>query len=120
MTSTNFNPREQVIGNMDAFGADVAITDLNTSAHRVRFRAHASTNALVVVAQTFHRNWKATVDGTETRIFRANHAFQAISVPPGESQVELVYRDRSYYVGCAFSVLGLIACVVGLFRRQIV
>jgi len=122
MASTNFKPREQVLGNFGeaAQKADVAIADLKTSAHHIAFTAHASTNALVVVAQTFHKHWRATVNGTETRILRANEAFQAIAVPPGESQVELRYPDNSFYVGCVLSLLALAGCIAGLCRRQIV
>ena len=124
LSSDAFDPRGQVMlgsrQETQARRADVLIEDLRTSAHRIQFTARASTNAWVVIAQTDHDNWHAKVNGTETKILRANHAFQSITIPPGESRVELYYYDRSFVVGCVFSLLALAGCVAGLCGRQIV
>jgi len=39
--------------------------------------------------------WRATVDGNPVKIYYANHAYQAILVPPGEHDIEFSYRGGS-------------------------
>lgn len=42
-------------------------------------------------ADTYHPYWRALVDGRQTPIIQANHAFKAIIVPSGTSRVSFVY-----------------------------
>jgi uncharacterized membrane protein YfhO len=53
------------------------------------------------------------VDGKEVRLWRANHAFQALEVPVGSHRVELIYKDKSFMAGCTISLLTLLGCVAG-------
>jgi uncharacterized membrane protein YfhO len=69
-----------------------------------------------VVTNTWHPQWKASVDGKPQRVLRANHCFQAVSVPdPGEHEVVLEFVDP--LIGpLHFSVLlGLV--VLGILVR---
>jgi hypothetical protein len=45
---------------------------------------------------------------------RANHAFQAVVVPAGKSQVKLKYESRAFRAGGVISLAGglAIACLV--------
>ena len=74
----------------------------------------AAETSLVVVAQTYYHNWHADVDGRPTTIFRANHAFQAVLVPPGKHQIHFFYQDRAFQIGAAISVAMWLNCLVGL------
>jgi hypothetical protein len=72
----------------------------------------ADAPSLVVVAQTWYHDWRASVDGEPTRLWRANHAFQAIEVPAGRHRVRLFYRDRAFEIGAVISLLALLICLV--------
>ena len=89
---------------------------------RVEFEVEASEPSLVVVAQTWYHDWRAYVDGQPAPLLRANHAFQAVQVPAGRHQVRLVYEDRAFEFGAAFSICMLancLICLVLLGKRQL-
>lgn len=98
---------------------DVLIVD--DSPQHVTIQVRAEGNALLVVADAWHPAWQATIDGTSTPVIRANHAFRAIAIPPGDHVVEMSYRPRSLYAGAivsAATALSLIAALVALGRRH--
>jgi hypothetical protein len=121
--ASDFDPRQEVYLPTEAAG-QIQVT--NRTAARVlssRFRAHLLTievsapeTSLVVLAQCFYPAWKAYVDGVPVRLWRANHAFQAVQVPPGTHQVTLRYEDRAFQTGMVISVVALLACAMG-WRR---
>jgi len=67
--------------------------------------------SLVVFSQTYYHRWRAYVDEQETKLLRANFAFQAVQVPQGRHHIRLVYVDRTFYFGALLSAVGLVACV---------
>src|ERR1035441_7340948 len=71
--------------------------------------------SLVTVSQTWYHDWRAYVDGHETPLLRANHAFQAIQVPAGAHQIRVVYKDRAFETGAAVSIAAWLGCLVALF-----
>ena len=58
------------------------------------------------------------MDGKPVRLWRANHAFQALEVPEGRHEVKLVYEDRLFYLGAAVSLVTLAGCVMVWLRRR--
>jgi hypothetical protein len=76
----------------------------------VSIRTEAPAPSLVVISQTYYPAWRAYVDGHPARIWRANYAFQALQVPAGRHQVQLIYQDRVFWAGVILSGFGLLAC----------
>lgn len=66
----------------------------------------------LVVRRTWFPGWRAIVDGTPRAIDRADYAFQGVPVPPGQHQVELIYRPASLRLGLLVSVTALLALLV--------
>jgi uncharacterized membrane protein YfhO len=64
-----------------------------------------------VVADTYDPGWKATVDGRDAPLLRANLAFRAVPVDAGRHTVEMRYRPAAVVIGLAIS--GLTAMVAG-------
>jgi hypothetical protein len=54
----------------------------------------------------YNPGWRAEVDGEEVTIARADVAFRAVCVPPGEHTVTFTYRPLSFYAGAAISAAG--------------
>jgi hypothetical protein len=96
----------------------VRISDAQYAAHRITMTVDADSPAMVVVAQSYYHLWKAYVDGQPMRLWRANHAFQALEVPAGKHQVRLAYEDSVFHVGAVVSLVALGICGVGWFRRR--
>ena len=119
----DFEPRREVYlpttARAEVQATNVAVAQIISSewaAQRARFSVEAATLAMVVIAQSFYHNWRAFVDGHPARLWRANHAFQALEVPAGRHEVTLVYQDTAFNLGAIISVLTLITCLVFLMR----
>ena len=74
--------------------------------------------SLVVLSQTWYHNWRACVDGHETPLLRANHAFLAVQVPAGRHQIRLAYEDRAFETGATVSIVAWLGCLICLFRLR--
>jgi len=88
-------------------------------AHRLRLRASAPGPCLLFLSDLFYPGWEATVDGAEARVLRANHAFRAVALAPGEHVVEFRYRPASFRLGAAVS-LGAALAVAALLAAGVV
>ena len=88
----------------------------------VRVRVQAGGPRLLVVSDNFHPHWRATVDGAEAPIVRANYVWKAVPVPAGEHTVELTYHSRPVAIARTVSAVcaALVLAYVGfaLWRRR--
>ena len=77
----------------------------------------------LVLADTFFPGWKVLVDGRERELLRANVAFRAVAVAPGDRLVQFRYEPRPLRVGAAISAaagaLVTGALLSGLRRRRV-
>lgn len=64
---------------------------------------------LLFISETFYPGWKAYIDDKETKIYRANYAFRAVSVPKGDHEVRFVYAPDSFFNGVRISILSVLA-----------
>ena len=55
-------------------------------------RAMTETPALLRVADHYDGRWRAALDGAPAEIVRADYLFTGVFIPPGEHEVQLVYR----------------------------
>ena len=98
------------------------VQSLQDSPNAVTIRAASESGGFLVLADTFYPDWQATLDGKPVEILRANYAFRAVALPPGEHTVVFRYLPRSFLVGSAISLLTLLvtvgALVVLLSRRR--
>lgn len=98
-------------------GAAVASVEAVTfGANTVRAVVQADRPTWLVVAQTWHPGWRATVNGNGVPVLRANHAFQTLPIPAGEARVILRYEERWLTVGTAVTMVSLVL-TVSLFVR---
>ena len=84
----------------------------------VEAEIEAADPSLVAVSQTYYHNWRAYVDGKETTLLRANHAFQAVQVPAGQHHMRLVYEDRAFEIGLTVSIFAWLGCLICLFGSR--
>ncbi|MDP6786302.1 MAG: DUF6044 family protein [Rhodospirillales bacterium] len=60
-------------------------------ADRIRFSLDTSGPSVLIVTNSYSPYWRAFVDGVETPLFPADHAFWGIYLAPGAKSVELLY-----------------------------
>jgi hypothetical protein len=94
------------------------ILESRFSAHRAEIVVEAPAPSLVVIAQSYYHHWHALVDGRRARVWRANHAFQAVEAPAGRHAVQLVYHDPYVAFGIAVSGLTLLGCLIGCWNLR--
>jgi O-antigen/teichoic acid export membrane protein len=76
------------------------------SAQEISLTTEASARGYLVVMDAFDSGWIAQIDGQETPVLRANHAFRAVSVPSGQHEIRMLYRPLSFRVGLLLSAIG--------------
>ena len=95
--------------------AEVRFLTQNWRANSVELEVETSAPSVIVLAQTYHPNWRATVNDRAVAVQRANHAFQAVPVPAGKSRVVLEYRDPRFHAGLGLSGLACVGWAFGWF-----
>jgi uncharacterized membrane protein YfhO len=76
-------------------------------------------DAEVVFVEQFAPGWRATVDGAEVPVHRANLLVMGVRAPAGRHAIALRYRPPGLRAGLALSAVGLVA-LVALARRRAV
>ena len=79
---------------------DITRYDLN----EIRLRVATTAEGYLVLSEVYYPGWRAYLDGREVEVLRANYAFRALHLPPGDHQVRLVFDPLSWRVGLALSL----------------
>jgi hypothetical protein len=78
--------------------------------------------ALLYVSATWHKYWRATIDGNPAPIVRANVGYRGVVVPAGRHTVRMVYRNPLVVTGGVISIVALalaaLALTLPLARRS--
>jgi len=73
---------------------------------------------LLIVLDNWYPEWKATVNGRDVPVLRANHTFRAIPVAAGEQTVELRYEPARLRTGVLIS-LAVLALLLGAIALDV-
>ena len=117
MKSSDFDPRKTVfleqdppkgfvpaqINEVDESSAVVQIERYEDQRVAIHVRSDGRSGVLLL-ADTFYSGWGASLDGRETRIYRADGVLRGVFVPAGEHEIEFEYRPLSFRVGTALAV----------------
>ncbi|MEX1021335.1 MAG: YfhO family protein, partial [Litorilinea sp.] len=93
------------------------VTLLTYAAEAVTLHVQTAQPAALVLSDVYYPGWRAWIDATETPVYRANHLFRAIVVPPGEHTVTFRFEPDTFYGGLWWSGLGLVLIVALLGLR---
>lgn len=110
-----FNERNTLILSEDPkikpVNLDSKIELVNYTGNKVIFKTKSSDKALLYLSDNYYPGWQAYVDGSNTKILRANYTFRAIVVPAGEHKVIFEYKPKSFYYGLYISGASLLILV---------
>jgi hypothetical protein len=82
-------------------------------ANGIRLRTTSSTDALLIVSDTYYPGWRAFVDGQEAPLVRGDLLFRVVPVDAGEHDVELRFEPASVRWGLLVSGVALL-CALGV------
>ncbi len=94
-------------------GIGETVTVRQASPQRVELEAILDRPGLVILADVYYPGWTLTVDDKPASVLRANRMMRGAAVPSGRHRLVYEYRPRSFLVGGAVSIaglLGLVAC----------
>jgi len=97
-----------------AANASVGTARVTRSANDgVRVETDASAPAVLVLTDSFYRNWSVTVNGRTQHLGRVNDVVRGVVVPAGHAVVEFHYHSTARTVGGIISIVTAIALVAG-------
>jgi hypothetical protein len=131
MKDPTFNPRATVILEEDpgvtleeaaTIVGDIEIT--NYEPNRIVCRVVLESPGFLVLSENWHPDWKAYVDGEQTKVFRANYILRAVSLDEGAHELTFVcqsgYSRMGMWTSLLFSLffVGLIVYWVHWSQRR--
>jgi hypothetical protein len=104
-------------------GVEGTVRWVERTPNRLVFEVEASGPALVVVSENWFPAWRASVDGADTPVLRADHTLRAIAVAGGSHRVEMWYDSPALRSGLRLSLLSLLILLLAaaadpLLRRR--
>ena len=88
---------------------------ISYEANNVLIKTSNSDASILILTDVYYPGWKAFIDGTETKIYRADGLVKAIFVPEGEHTIEFVYLPESYNTGITISIITVLILVAIYF-----
>ena len=90
------------------------------SNNRVSFNVTTESAGYFLLTDMYYPAWEATVNGVSAEILRANYAFRAILLEPGQHQIEMTFNPPSWQIGWKISlatVVMVLAAYIVLWRQ---
>ncbi|MCA1815110.1 MAG: YfhO family protein [Acidobacteria bacterium] len=93
----------------DEAQAFARVVEVSGSSVAVETRAPA--RSLLVLSDADYPGWRASVDGQDVRLYRADYALRGVFVPAGAHAVRFEFHSRSFRNGLVVSCVALAALV---------
>ena len=116
LQAPDFDPATAVVVEggkpLDATPSDQATIGFEVfSPDEIRLEVDTPADAYLVLSEVWYPGWRATVDGVPAPVLRANYAFRAVRLEPGQHVVHLKFAPGSWKIGLAVSALTLFVLV---------
>ncbi|QBN20250.1 YfhO family protein [Flavobacterium nackdongense] len=119
------NSKEFEINNK-AFAKDslAAITLESYKPNHLKYTSNNTNEGLAVFSEMYYKNgWKATIDGKEIGILRANYALRALQIPAGKHTIEFKFEPQVVKTGSTIALvssIGMLLLFIGgiYFERR--
>jgi hypothetical protein len=124
MKTGEFDPRGEVLlvgesgAGPDSAGSAGRVSMASYGPQQVMMGVDAARDCYLFMSDTFYPGWRATIDGEEVPVLRANYAFRALSVPEGKHEVVMVYESTPFLIGIILSIAGIVLLAVLLVSKS--
>ena len=88
--------------------------------NEIKMQSESKSNAMLFLSETYYPEWKAYVDGVETKIYLADGFFRAIYLPKGKHSVTFAWSPKIFYAGAGITLLGLLLVVLSMALELLV
>jgi uncharacterized membrane protein YfhO len=75
----------------------------------VALKAELSRPGYVVLLDRYDPNWRASIDGREVPVLRANQLFRAVYAAPGRHLITFAYRQHGLVPGILVTCVAMVA-----------
>ena len=112
-----YNPRREVVLTeeppiaLEGPLVDGEVRWIERTPNRMILEARTPAPALLVLSENWFPAWKASVNGEEAPVLRADHTLRAVPVPPGSHRVEMWFASGLIRGSLWVSLLSLLALV---------
>ena len=96
--------------------AEVKIAEY--SADKVACETDCPNPGFLVLADNWHPDWQAFVDGQKTKLYRANYTFRAVELSAGKHTVIFVYKSFYFSLGIVITLTAMII-VIAIFLPRL-
>jgi hypothetical protein len=113
MRAGEFDPARSAVVIGDSFPAPPTSTAAGSAEiidyhpEAISLRVSTEGGGLLVLTDAFYPGWEATLNGAPATVEQVNILFRGIFLPPGDHEVEMVFRPASYRNGRWVSAVGL-------------
>lgn len=88
------------------YDSTATIRLISHSPRVMRYESVSSTDGVAVFSEIYYpTGWKATIDGQDAPILRANYVLRALNIPAGSHKIEFRFDPPSYVSGNAVTTL---------------
>lgn len=115
----NGTPPESLVPGTTPASQDstASITLTSYAPNRIAYSSGSAVPQTALFSEIYYYpGWKATIDGKEAPIFRANWILRGLQIPAGEHEIVFTFEPESFYKGAVYSRIAsglLIALLLG-------
>ncbi len=82
------------------FDSAAVISIVEHNPNYLKYESESVEDAFAVFSEIYYpKGWKATIDGKETEILRADYVLRAMNIPAGKHTIEFTFKPDVYTIG---------------------
>jgi len=89
------------------------------SLHSVVIEAKSDKPGLLILTDTYHPNWTATVDGKRCEVFPVNLCFRGVFLSQGNHEIKFIYFPKVFYICVITSTLTLLTLFILIIKKRV-
>ncbi len=88
------------------------LSTINVSPDHNTVSVSVNKSALLIVSDAYYPGWKVKIDNKSAKILRVDYILKGVQVPAGKHLVEFYYIPKSFLIGLATTVLGIVFTIL--------